>query len=118
MYYSAIGDHLGADGNSYVYTYDPASGSLTQIVDVLELTDHNSGAWGYGKVHAQMALGPCDEIFFTTYWGSRRGLTYENGYEGDLLFHIDPYGQHGRQSRGARCAAGIPDYGRVLRIMD
>jgi hypothetical protein len=29
VYYSAIGDHLGADGNSYVYTYDPASGSLT-----------------------------------------------------------------------------------------
>src|SRR3990172_10380967 len=33
-YYMAVGDHRGYDGNSLVYEYDPASGSLKRIVDV------------------------------------------------------------------------------------
>jgi hypothetical protein len=69
-----------------------------------------------------MALGPCDEIFFATYWGSRRGLTYENGYEGDLLFHIDPYDNtvvnHGVPAArlGFPTMASAPDHGLIYTI--
>ena len=121
-YYSAIGDHIGADGNSYVYEYDPSTNALVLVTDVLSVADHNEGAFGYGKIHAQMALGPCDEVFFATYWGTRRGLAYDNGYIGDLLFHIDPYDRtlvnHGvlEEERGFPTMASAPGHGLLYTI--
>jgi hypothetical protein len=87
---SALGDHRGPDGNSYFYEYDPAHDRLTQIGDVLSLTDHQNGEWGYGKIHAQMVAGPCGEVYAATYWGTTRGLAYEGNYRGDLLLRLDP----------------------------
>lgn len=87
---SAIGDHLGQDGNSYVYEYRPESGTLTLVADVLSYADHQPGAWGYGKIHGQMVLGPCGETYFSTYWGDRDELTFGGSYRGDLLFRLDP----------------------------
>jgi hypothetical protein len=87
---SAIGDHLGRDGNSYLYEYRPDDGTLTLVADVLSYADHQPGAWGYGKIHGQMALGPCGEIYFSTYWGDRDELTFSGSYRGDLLFRLDP----------------------------
>jgi hypothetical protein len=87
---SAIGDHLGRDGNSYLYEYDPATGELTLLTDVLSLTEHDPGAWGYGKVHAQIVPGPCGEVYVGTYWGDSTGIEFGPTYEGDRLFRIDP----------------------------
>ena len=87
---SAVGDHLGADGNSFLYEYDPSTSTLTLIGDVLSSVDHVDGDWGFGKVHAQMVAGACGEIFVSTYWGSRRGLEFTDGYQGDLLLGLDP----------------------------
>jgi sugar lactone lactonase YvrE len=92
-HFSAIGDHHARDGNSYVYEYDPATGTLTQIADILSMVDHQDGAWGYGKVHAQMVQGACGEIYFSSYWGSRRNLEFGDGYAGDILFEVDPDGR-------------------------
>lgn len=89
---SAIGDHLGVDGNSYLYEYAPDSGELTLLTDVLSLTEHDPGAWGYGKVHGQMVPGPCGEVYFSTYWGDSTGIAFGPTYEGDRLFRIDPVG--------------------------
>lgn len=89
-HYSAIGDHLGADGNSFVYEYDPETMTLTMILDVLDTVGHEQGAWGYGKVHAQMAEDRCGNVLVSTYWGKRNGLTFGNGYEGDVLLRLDP----------------------------
>lgn len=89
-FFSAIGDHQGADGNSFIYEYDPTTMTLTRVVDVLATVEHQPGAWGYGKIHAQMVAGPCDQVYVATYWGTRRGLTFTNGYEGDLLLRLDP----------------------------
>ena len=87
---SAIGDHQGPDGNSYLYEYDPARETLTQIIDVLAIVDHTPGDWGFGKIHAQMVRGPCDNVLVTTYWGTRRGIEFTAGYRGDVLIDIDP----------------------------
>jgi hypothetical protein len=84
---SAIGDHLGADGNSYLYDFDPQSGTLTMIGDADALSGLGSGQWGHGKIHAQMVLDPCGHVWATTYWGSRNGVS---GYLGATLFEIDP----------------------------
>ncbi|MCI0426043.1 MAG: hypothetical protein L0Z47_09395 [Actinobacteria bacterium] len=87
---SAIGDHRGSDGNSFIYEYDPQSGRLTLLADVLSHTDHDPGTWGYGKVHGQLVSGPCGEVYFSTYWGTTSGLEFEGNYRGDLLFRLDP----------------------------
>lgn len=92
-HYSAIGDHLGPDGNSYLYEYDPGTRNLTRVMDVLSLVDHQPGAWGYGKIHSQMVIGQCGTIWTFTYWGTRRDIEYGDGYEGDLLLEIDPMGR-------------------------
>jgi sugar lactone lactonase YvrE len=89
-YLSAIGDHRGPDGNSYLFEYDPATETLTQIIDVLAIVDHTPGDWGFGKIHAQMVRGSCDDVLLTTYWGTRRSIEFTAGYRGDLLINIDP----------------------------
>ena len=90
---SAIGDHSGADGNSFFYVYDPGTNTLTQIGDALSLVDHTPGDWGFGKIHAQMQRGPCDDVIVSTYWGTRSGLQFSDGYRGDVLVRIDPVGE-------------------------
>jgi hypothetical protein len=90
---SAIGDHLGPDGNSYLYEYDPAQGQLTLLADVLSRVEHQPGAWGYGKIHGEMVPGPCGEVYFATYWGDRDELVFSPSYQGDLLFGLDPRGR-------------------------
>jgi hypothetical protein len=87
---SAVGDHLGVDGNSWFYEYDPATRRLTRTADVSEALGHATGDWGYGKVHAQMALGPCGEVVAATYWGTRTGLVVGGSYQGDHLIRYDP----------------------------
>ncbi len=86
---SAIGDHLGADGNAYVYEYSPGTRRLVLLADVLSLVEHTPGEWGYGKIHGQMVSGPCGEVYFTTYWGTRDGLEFSPSYQGDILFRLD-----------------------------
>ncbi len=116
---SATGDHLGADGNSYLYDYDPAVGELTMIGDVLSLVDHQPGAWGYGKIHAQMISGPCGEVYVTTYWGTRTDLAYGDGYDGDLLLRLDPAARTTTvlgvpvPGHGIPSLAGSPDAGTL-----
>ncbi len=87
---SAIGDHIGPDGNSYIYEYDPATGTLATLGDHLSYVDHEPGSWGYGKVHGQMVAGPCGEVYFTSYWGTYRDIRFDDSYQGDILFRIDP----------------------------
>ena len=87
---SGIGDHVWADGNSYLFEYDPQTRTLTQFADALTVVGHEPGEWGFGKIHAQMVKGPCGEVYVSTYWGTRRGLTYTDEYQGDVLLRLDP----------------------------
>jgi hypothetical protein len=87
---SAVGDHLGFDANSYFFVYDSGERTLTRFGDVLSVVPHEDGAFGYGKVHAQMVMDDCGSVWAATYWGTRDDLTYENGYEGDRLLEIEP----------------------------
>lgn len=107
-HFSAIGDHQARDGNSYVFEYDPATSTLTGIGDILTMVDHQDGAWGYGKVHAQMVQGACGEIYFSSYWGSRRNIEFADGYEGDILFEIDPDGRTITPHRVILSEHGVP----------
>ena len=88
---SAVGDHRGTDGRSYVYVLDPSSGQLTQEIDVQAAAGHVTGTTGFGKVHAPVVTGPCGELYVATYWGSRRTVVYDDDYRGDVLLRVDPY---------------------------
>jgi hypothetical protein len=107
-YLSAIGDHRGPDGNSYLFEYDPATKKLTQIIDVLAIVDHTPGDWGFGKIHAQMVRGPCNNVLVTTYWGTRRGIEFTTGYRGDLLINIDPQLKTVGTRRVVHAEHGVP----------
>ena len=87
---SAIGDHFAVGGNSYIYEYDPDTGTLGTLGDLLSYVDYEPRSWGYGKVHGQMVAGLCDEIYFSSYWGSARDLQFDGSYQGDILFRLDP----------------------------
>ena len=87
-FFAAVGDHFGAEGNSYVYEFDANSGELTLIADVNALAGPHS--WGFGKVHGHMVGGPCGEIYFSTYWGDKPEGDALEAFEGDVLFRIDP----------------------------
>ncbi|HLF59673.1 MAG TPA: hypothetical protein VI980_00665 [Acidimicrobiia bacterium] len=107
-HFSAVGDHLGVDANSYLFVYDSNQRALTRFGDVLSVVPHEDGAFGYGKIHAQMVLDGCGSIWAATYWGTRDNLTYENGYEGDRLLEIQP-GTETISDRGAFAGEfGIP----------
>jgi hypothetical protein len=86
---SAIGDHRGRDGDSYLFVYEPSTKKLTRFADVSSLTEHEPGDWGYGKVHGQFVAGKCDTAWFATYWGTRDDIVYNDRYRGDALFRID-----------------------------
>jgi hypothetical protein len=90
---SAVGDHLGVDANSYFFVYDSSDRALTRFGDVLSVVPHEDGAFGYGKVHAQMVMDDCGSVWAATYWGTRDDLVYENGYDGDRLLEIEPGAQ-------------------------
>jgi hypothetical protein len=65
-FFSAVGDHCGINGNAYFYEYSPDSGRLRMLSDVDSAVGHNDGAWGYGKIHAQMGLGPDGKLYAAT----------------------------------------------------
>ena len=89
-YLSGIGDHLGADGNSYLYVYDPASEELIRFADLMGVLDQPAGHWGYGKLHSQMVRAGDGDIYFASYRGNRRGIRFDDVYSGDYLFRLDP----------------------------
>jgi hypothetical protein len=84
-----MGDHAGVDGDAYLFVYDPGSRTMTRFADVLSNVAHDVGAWGYGKIHAQIVPGKCGDAYFATYWGTRTDLEYGGSYRGDLLFRIN-----------------------------
>jgi hypothetical protein len=86
---SAMGDHQGRDGNSYLFVFDPDSGTMTRFADVQSLVGHEAGSWGYGKIHSQMVRPTCDSVVFGTYWGTREDIEYGGSYTGDHLFRLD-----------------------------
>jgi hypothetical protein len=123
-FYSGLGDHQGMDGNSFVYEYDPGSGSLTMIGDLLSYVDHQPGSWGYGKIHGQMVGGACGEIYLSSYWGTTNDIRFDDSYRGDLLFRLDPQqrtihrmtvpvDQHGQASLAGWAEGGLV-YGEAI----
>jgi hypothetical protein len=104
--FTAMGDHLGQDGNTYLYAFDQDEGRLVRFADVQSIVGHTSGSWGYGKVHGQLSDAGDGSVYFATYYGSREGITFDDSYRGDVLARLDP-----DTLEAERVAVPVPEFG-------
>ncbi len=102
-FYIPLGDHQGVDANSYLYEYDPASHTLSQVADLQSAAKgFQSGDFGFGKIHGRLNEGRDGNIYMATYWGQWRNESER--YEGDRVFRFDP-------ETGTMTDLGMPKYG-------
>jgi sugar lactone lactonase YvrE len=65
--YVGIGDHgndAGGDARCFIYRWDPAKKTLTQIVDMSQIVPPRPGQPAWSKVHAKIDEGPDGKIYF------------------------------------------------------
>jgi sugar lactone lactonase YvrE len=93
-YYAAIGNHLDYDageGQSRVYSYDPATKAVKLVVNVRDVVpDRNYAA---GKIHARIDQGRDGWLYFATYYGKTPEKASEAtraSYVGSALLRYDP----------------------------
>ena len=69
-FWSAIGDHGGPGGRSYVYAYDADHRRLELVFDQQKLLGQREGDWGFGKIHCRLEELEDGRICWGTYWGN------------------------------------------------
>ena len=85
--YAAIGDHLGLNGNAWIYEYDPSTKVLKALADVQTALPIQPTDYGYGKVHGRLSEGTDGNIYFATYWGTTNN---DANYVGDHVLQYNP----------------------------
>lgn len=103
---TAMGDHLGIDGNSYLYAYDPDDQRLVRYADVQSIVGHTEGSTGYGKVHGQFSDVGGDKVYLSSYYGRLDEITFDDSYQGDVLMSVDP-----DSLETARVGVPVPEHG-------
>jgi hypothetical protein len=94
-FYSAISNHQGVDGRTYVIRYEPKTGNQTRVFDSYEVFNHIPGTYGHGKIHGQLDEYPKGKIVGLTYWGmpplvtEYKGERWLGSVPGGRLFEID-----------------------------
>ncbi|HUF90110.1 MAG TPA: CRTAC1 family protein [Gemmatimonadota bacterium] len=83
-FYAAIGDHRTADGNSYLFEFDPATKTLQAVGDALSAVPHVPGQFGHGKIHSQINESRDGHLYMATFRGSRR-IAFTNSFRGGVL---------------------------------
>ena len=90
-FWSAIGDHGGPGGRSYVYAYDPEDRRLELVFDQQLLLGQRQGDWGFGKIHCRLEELEDGRICWGTYWGNAppEDWEQENEHHG-MVVAADP----------------------------
>jgi hypothetical protein len=97
-FYAAIGDHLSADGNSYLFEYDPATKRLRAVGDVLSVVPHVAGEYGHGKIHSQINESRDGYLYMATFRGSPRTIAFTSSFRGGVILRY----RVGSAARGNR----------------
>jgi hypothetical protein len=84
-FYAAIGDHRTADGNSWLFEYDPTSGEIRTVGNALAAVPHVAGEFGHGKIHSQMNESRDGYLYMTTFRGSRRNIAFTSTFRGGVI---------------------------------
>lgn len=106
-YYSAISDHRGVDGRTFIVRYDPESGEQTRVFDSYALFSHTPGTYGHGKLHGRLDEYPPGYIMAATYWGIP---PLDTKFEGELWTGEIPGGHLIRvnMAKGTTEDLGVP----------
>ncbi len=96
--YVGIGDHgndAGGDARCFIYRWDPAKKTLTQIVDMNKIVPPRPGQPAWSKVHAKIDEGPDGKIYFccTLNAGNNAGdpkYQWTKELPGAQLYQYDP----------------------------
>ncbi len=75
-FYSAIGDHGGPGGRSFIYAYDPKTRRLELVVDQQEMLGQQPEDWGFGKIHGRLDQFSDGWLYWATYWGNAPPVGY------------------------------------------
>jgi hypothetical protein len=109
--YSGIGDHAndaGGDARCFIYAWDPAAKTLTQVVDMNRVIPPQMGQPAWSKVHAKIDEGADGKIYFscTLNDGNRAGnanFRWTERLPGGQLYQYDP------QKRATTVVATLPN---------
>lgn len=86
---TSLGDHRAINGNSYLYEYDPQTQILQLVGDLQSVaTDFKEGDFGFGKIHDRLNVAADGSVYFSSYWGLRKGLSEK--FQGERLFRYEP----------------------------
>jgi hypothetical protein len=96
--YCAIGDHgndAGGDARCFLYVWEPAQKTLTQIIDMNRVVAAQPGQPAWSKVHAKIDEGRDGKIYFscTLNDGNRAGAPqfhWTDQLPGGQLYQYDP----------------------------
>lgn len=67
--YSAVGDHKGVGGNTFVYEYDPNTHVLRALVNLQQAVPIRKDEYGFGKIHGRISEGRDGNLYFTSFYG-------------------------------------------------
>ena len=90
VYYSAIGDHIGPEGNAFVYAYNSKTKELREVVDLRAVLKLPAGHYTPGKIHSRIDMGSDGWLYFSTHRGSTRVTIPKFHYKGDWIFRHHP----------------------------
>jgi hypothetical protein len=94
-YYSAISDHRGVDGRTFIVRYDPETGEQKEVFHSDKLLDHKPGTYGHGKIHGRLDEYPPGHLIAATYWGippmdtKYKGERWTGPIPGGYLIRVD-----------------------------
>ncbi len=87
IFYSAVGDEMAPNGNTFLYQYNPSTKELKALYDTKTATNHVVGSWGHGKIHAGIHEYQ-NYIYSLTYWGSDNNVVFNENYKGSVLLRF------------------------------
>jgi sugar lactone lactonase YvrE len=113
-FYFALGNHLGAEGQSFLYEYDPGNRAVRKVLDIRALLPEPKEKYAAGKVHGRIGQGKDGWLYFPTYWGKvPTDADFQAGFQGSVLLRYDP-----RSGRGERLGAIVPGQGLPTSLLD
>lgn len=110
LVYAGIGDHgneTAQTSHAYIYSWDPATKTLKQIVDVNAIVTRTQGEPTWSKIHAQVTEGSDGNIYFTGTLNdgnsaNRPEYKWSKDLPGAQLYQYDP------RTGKARVFANLP----------
>ena len=78
-FYTAVGNHCGVNGRTYIIRYNPKTGEQTRVFDSDVVLHPKPGTYGYGKIHGRLCEYPKGYLIAATYWGIPPLDTYYKG---------------------------------------